>query len=155
MVMGELNSLHGHLASLQDQISDLRQLLPDRAPVVDPPGLVEDWTLFVFRGTIPASGQLTLTQLNDATGHFDLVEITGINQGDYELRIRENFQGKFLQQRADFVNVSNIVGTALRPYFIKGRRRFRANTTLVIEVRDLSGADNEIEIVFHGAKVSV
>jgi len=152
IISNQLSELSLQVMSLKNQIADL---VPDRADEPAPSGVVEDWIMFIFAGQIPANGNLTITQLNDSTGAFDLVFITGIEDGNYQLRVRENFQGKYLQQQGNFVNFANMVGTAQRPYYIRGRRRFRPNTTIVLELTDLSGLANDVQIVFHGVKVSV
>jgi hypothetical protein len=151
-VQQQMQGLQQQIAQLSGQMG---QLVPSRAPQSAPEAVVEDWFSFVFRGTIPANSTTILTQLNDATGHFDLVFVTGIKEGNYLLRIREGEQGKFLTANGEFIEDRNFVGTAQRPYFVKGRRRFRANSTIIIELADTSGADNDIEFCMHGIKVSI
>jgi hypothetical protein len=149
------------LSELQNLNRNLGDLIPDRAPEPAPVAVTEDWYTFVFDAVIPAGLQTIATQLNDATGHFDLVFITAISTvtdralPSFNFRIREGEQGKFLTANGDFLDWRNGTGTAERPYYVKGRRRFRANSTLIVEFADLSGQDNTVQFAMHGIKVSI
>lgn len=159
LFLSKMDNLNSHIADMSQRIASLEELLPHRADVDGPAGTIEDWTQFVFEGIVAASGSTTFTQLNDSSGHFDVAYITGTKSPDantnYELRIRENFQGKYMQHRGDFIEFANAVGTAERPYWLKGRRRFRANSTIQIEINNLTAIQTTIQIVFHGMKVMV
>src|SRR3990172_11890938 len=148
----------GRLGSLEHRLS---ALVPDRAPAPVAEAVTEDWQSFIFNVVLTAGGTGVTTQLNDATGHFDLVFITAVSTvtdhdlPSFNVRVREGEQGKFLTSNGNFIDWRNWTGTAQRPYFLKGRRRFRANTTMIIEFQETSGAPNTIQVALHGIKVSV
>lgn len=155
---------------------------PDNIAVVQQ-NVIEDWVQIIFKATIgmnliggAALSQTAVSIQNvDGTGHFDLVSVTGtsrtINGGSltisdpnrvpYFLRIREEELGEVLTVDGDWIDMRNFVGTAQRPYYLKGRRRFRANTAIIMEF-DLGphmvteySIETDIEVVFNGIKVRI
>lgn len=153
--MTERDQLSMTLGALNRRLGSLERMVPERAPEPAPEAVIEDWVSFVFNVTLNADGTGVDTELNDATGHFDLVFVTGISDGNYRLRVRDGEQGKHLTANATFIDHRNFVGTSERPYFLKGRRRFRANTTIIMEFTEISGLPNDIEVALHGIKVSI
>ena len=128
----------------------------------------EDWMVVPFDfGIVPANpgpplpppGALA-TQMVSGDGPFDLVEIThlaingvGVNNL-FQMRIREGEStGRPLSRDGEFIEAASTSGTAQRPYVLKGRRRFRPNIPIVVEILNLSPIPNDIQIVFHGLKV--
>ena len=155
--LGEVNS---YLSNLQAQIAGLESV--GRLKVAD--DVVEDWLEIPFRFVGIASGATAiLTRTISGDGPFDLIEGTftavssaGLANSAFRFRVREGESvGRALTIDNEFIDADNGLGTAQRPYIIKGRRRYRANIAIVVEITNtLAGpASNTIEIVLHGIKV--
>lgn len=150
-----LGDLSQRLANMEDYVSQLGAL-----KVAE--DVTEDWLQIPFRFTsvAPASTSL-LTQTVAGDGPFDLIEITytavdstGASNNLVQVRIREGEAvGRSLSLNNSFVNIDNTAGSAQRPYIIKGRRRFRANIAIVVEITNNSTNANTIEVNLHGIKV--
>jgi hypothetical protein len=153
--------------------------------------VIEDWVTYRFRGqlTIPSindpAGFRQTTDQNiktvDGTGHFDLMFVTGtingvsnapnsggtldpgsLSVGAYKLRVRNGEDGNTLTADEDWIDSRNFVGSAERPCFIAGRKRFRANTNIIVEFalinvnrQSLTPVVYNIEVVFNGVKVKI
>jgi hypothetical protein len=124
--------------------------------------VTEDWLQIPFRFvSIAASAQALVTRTIAGDGPFDLVEIThtaidanGVANDNFRIRIREGESvGRALTLDSEFVDANNTSGTAQRPYIIKGRRRFRSNIAILVEVTNTATVENTIEVVLHGFKV--
>lgn len=127
--------------------------------------VTEDWQQIPFRFVGLAPGQTAVvTRTIAGDGPFDLIEIThtavssaGTPNDGFRIRIKEGESvGRTLTQDGEPVDAANTSGTAQRPYIIKGRRRFRANIAIVVEVTNtyVNGSEtNTIEVVLHGIKV--
>lgn len=149
---GQLNDLAARNQALEEELGQLK--------VTN--NVTEDWLQIPYRFVDLAAGATaTVTQTIAGDGPFDLIEITGRAIDDagtvstaYRIRIREGEAvGRSLTLNNEFVDADNSVGTAQRPYIIKGRRRFRANIAVVVEVTNTSAGDLTIEVVLHGIKV--
>jgi len=165
--MANLGDLTVMMSRLQGQMADLgarnAALEAELGQLKVTESVTEDWLQIPYRFVgLASGGTSTVTQTIAGDGPFDLIEITGhalnavggVNT-DYRLRIREGEAvGRSLTINNEFVDADNSVGTALRPYIIKGRRRFRANIAIVVEVTNTDPLNaNTVEIVLHGIKV--
>lgn len=112
-----------------------------------------DWIELVFRKTVDANGQAIVTKEIGSSGHFWLRKITSVHTGNYRLKLQDNKSGRNLISDNDWVNVDNTAGTAQLPYMIEGFRVYEAGTSITVTFNDLSGAQNEIELVLHGIKI--
>lgn len=155
----EMRTLRESNASLTEQVGELGRLT-----VTDQ--VTEDWLQVPFRFVAFASGATSVvTRTVSGDGPFDLVEITftsvdstGVTNGDWRIRIKEGEAvGRALTQDSEFVDITNTAGTGTFPYIIKGRRRFRANIAIQVEVTNThpAPATNTLEVVLHGIKVFV
>jgi hypothetical protein len=155
----EMRTLRDENESLQGQISELGRLT-----VTDQ--VTEDWLQIPFRFVAFAAGATSVvTRTVGGDGPFDLVEVTytavdsaGVTNADWRVRIKEGESvGRALTQDSEFVDLSNTAGTGTFPYIIKGRRRFRANIAIMVEVTNVhpGPATNTLELVLHGIKVFV
>ena len=160
MYLGNLNqtveTLKTENQSLQSQIDALGRLTVSE--------VTEDWLQIPFRFVAFASGATgVLTRTVAGDGPFDLVEVTytsidstGTPNTSWRVRVKEGEAvGRALTQDAEYVDLTNTAGTAQLPYIIKGRRRFRANIAIQVEVTNvLAGpATNNLEFCLHGIKV--
>jgi len=169
-VDGRLNGgLTGELGFTVGQLQQqLNQLAEQNNAIVAQMGqlkventFTEDWMEIPFRFVaLAAGGVAQVTQTISGDGPFDLVEIThtalvaGVPNDNFRIRIREGESvGRSLTLNNEFVDANNQSGTAQRPYIIKGRRRFRANIAVIVEVTNTDVAPNTIEVVLHGIKV--
>lgn len=155
--MGEAD-LAGMVGDLQDQIgamqAELGQLKIQEA-------VTEDWLQIPFRFVgLAIGGTAIVTRTVSGDGPFDLVEIThtAISAGgpndNFRVRVREGESvGRSLTIDNEQVDANNTSGTAQRPYIIKGRRRYRANIAIIVEVTNTDANPNTIEMVLHGIKV--
>lgn len=155
----EMRTLREDNESLQGQVSELGRLT-----VTDQ--VTEDWLQIPFRFVAFAAGATSVvTRTISGDGPFDLVEVTytavdsaGVTNADWRVRIKEGEAvGRALTQDSEFVDLSNTAGTGTFPYIIKGRRRFRANIAIMVEVTNIhpGPATNTLELVLHGIKVFV
>jgi hypothetical protein len=161
--IGEAASLGEVLADLGELRAELRNELSDLGRLKVAQDVAEDWLEIPYRFvTIPAGGTAVLTRTVAGDGPFDLIEITFTAKAgtsltpnsDFRFRIKEGEAvGRTLTQDGEFVDADNSAGTAQRPYIIKGRRRYRANIAIQVEITNTSTETNTIEIVLHGIKV--
>jgi len=146
--------------------------------------VTEDWIMIVFNATLSSvissagsgfSGTTptaTAIQTVDATGHFDLIYMTEVNDPSpggvasmpYKVRIQSGDQQDqgFMTMNNEFILNTMIAGTAQRPGFIGGRRRFRANTDIIVEFALINSAypavtdwTLDVQLVMHGIKVRI
>lgn len=171
MTMGSDFNIEDYLKKLERKIDklstkndELEDTLGELSRLKTVENVTEDWLQVPFRFVNVATGTTSIiTRTVSGDGPFDLVEITytGISSGGTannqgRIRIREGEAvGRTLTQDGDFVDLDNTAGTAQRPYIIKGRRRYRANIAIIVELTNtLPGPDtNTVEVVLHGIKV--
>lgn len=162
---GDLGMVVGQLQEQLGQLQDQNQMLMEqmgRLSVQE--AVTEDWLQIPYRfvGLAPgATAQLTVTISGD--GPFDLIEVTHTSRTTDDLTDNDNFRiriregeavGRSLTINNEFVDAENTSGTAQRPYIIKGRRRFRANIAIIVEVTNFDALETlTIEVVLHGIKV--
>jgi len=159
--LGE-EELAGVVGELQDQIASLSDQL---GQMKISEAVTEDWLQIPFRFVSLLPGATSIvTRTIAGDGPFDLVEVTHTAlsgdaapftpNDDFRIRIREGESvGRSLTLDNEFVDANNSSGTAQRPYIIKGRRRYRANIAIIVEVTNTSLDPNTIEVVLHGIKV--
>jgi len=155
--LGELQGLDNRLANIEGVLADMGRL-----KVAE--DVTEDWVEMPFRFQSMAPGSTAvLTRTISGDGPFDLIEITYTAKNtdtvtpannNFRFRIKEGEAvGRTLTQDGEFVDADNSAGTAQRPYIIKGRRRYRANIAIQVEVTNTDTLANTIELVLHGIKV--
>jgi len=154
-----LNNLGNELGQLRGEQAAMRKEL---AQLKVEENVVEDWLQIPFRVTTLGIGATSvLTSRVGGDGPFDLIEIThtAVNAGgnandNFRVIIREGESvGRALSQDQAAIDAANTSGTAQLPYIIKGRRRFRSNITITVEITNTDAAANTIELVLHGIKV--
>lgn len=168
-----LGELQNYLGNIEREMRDLREQNESLHGQVEELGrltvtdqVTEDWLQVPFRFVAFATGATSVvTRTVSGDGPFDLVEITftsvdsaGVTNSDWRIRIKEGEAvGRALTQDSEFVDLSNTAGTGTFPYIIKGRRRFRANIAIQVEVTNIhpGPATNTLEVVLHGIKVFV
>lgn len=159
-----LGRIQRKMDKLEERNDDLEGALGELSRVKVSENVTEDWLQMPFRFVdVAANATVILTQTVSGDGPFDLIEVThtaldssGNANDSFRFRVREGEAvGRSLTHDNSFVDAANASGTAQRPYIIKGRRRFRANIAIQVEVNNvLAGpATNTIEIVLHGIKV--
>lgn len=171
--LGSMNDLGNYLGAieremrgLRDANSELQGQVADLGRLTVTDQVTEDWLQVPFRFVAFAAGATSVvTRTVSGDGPFDLVEITftsvdsaGVTNSDWRIRIKEGEAvGRALTQDSEFVDIANTGGTGTFPYIIKGRRRFRANIAIQVEVTNTHPAPstNTLEVVLHGIKVFV
>jgi|GEM_PF-5280447 hypothetical protein len=153
--MSSLGQVQNYLENLNDRLASLEQVSVSQ-------DATEDWLQIPFRFVnIAAGANALVTRTIAGDGPFDLIEIThvaidaaGAANDLFRVLIREGESvGRPLSMDGDFIDAGNTSGTAQRPYIIKGRRRFRANIAIAVEITNISANVNTIELVLHGLKV--
>jgi hypothetical protein len=156
--MAAIGEIQNYLDSLHDRLASLESM--DQVQVTE--DATEDWLMIPFRFvTIAAGANALVTRTIAGDGPFDLIEIThvatdaaGTANNNFRVLIREGESvGRPLSMDGDFIDANNTSGTAQRPYIIKGRRRFRANIAIAVELTNTDALANTIELVLHGLKV--
>lgn len=162
--MGSESSL-GELAQYFDnRLANVEGALADMGRLKVAEDVTEDWLQIPYRFTSMAPGSTAvLTRTVSGDGPFDLIEITFTakntdtttpQNSNFRFRIKEGEAvGRTLTQDGEFVDAENSAGTGQRPYIVKGRRRYRANIAIQVEVTNTDTLANTIEIVLHGIKV--
>ena len=157
--LGEITNV---LSGLSNQVGELQQsYMADLARLKVAEDVTEDWLQIPYRFvSVPIGGTSVLTRTISGDGPFDLIEITftaanasGTANSNFRFRIKEGEAvGRTLTQDGEFVDANNSAGTAQRPYIIKGRRRYRANIAIQVEVTNTDAEINTLEICLHGIK---
>jgi hypothetical protein len=161
--LGEITNV---LSGLSNQQGELQQAyMADLGRLKVAEDVTEDWLQIPFRFVdIPIGNTSVMTRTISGDGPFDLIEVTATALGGaalvantaFRFRIKEGESvGRTLTQDGEFVDCDNSAGTAQRPYIIKGRRRYRANIAIQVEIVNAYTDYNLIEIVLHGIKVFV
>jgi len=154
--------MKGELEEIKSRLSDLENDGMGQVEVTSE--VTEDWLQIPFRFvSVGALSTALVTRTIAGDGPFDLVQIThtavdanSVSNDNFRVRIREGESiGRALTQDGEFVDANNTSGTASEPYIIKGRRRFRANIAIAIDVTNTLSVTNTIEMVLHGLKVFV
>lgn len=153
----------GDLQNIDDRLSMIEGSLADMGRLKVAEDVTEDWLQIPYRFVSMAAGTTAvLTRTISGDGPFDLIEITFTARQGTALTANSNFRfrvkegeavGRTLTQDGEFVDADNSAGTGQRPYIIKGRRRFRANIAIQVEVTNTATEANTIELVLHGIKV--
>jgi hypothetical protein len=150
------------LGEIADRLQGLENYMGNLGRLKVAEDVTEDWVLFPFRYTsVPSGNTSVLTKTVSGDGPFDLIEITftaknasNTDNANFRFRVKEGEAvGRTLTQDGDFIDADNGAGTAQRPYIIKGRRRFRANIAIQVEITNTDAEANTIELVLHGIKV--
>jgi len=160
--MVETNVNFGELSQKLTELNELlRAALGARegaevGAIVPETEVTEDWQVYVVKVSLNPSEVKKETLTVSSHGHFDLVKIIGNPQSGYDVKIQDGNSNRYLSARAEWMPAEIIVGTPQLPYMLLGRRRFMANSTIVLEFRNRSTTD-PIDIVFslHGIKVFI
>lgn len=131
-----------------------------------PEGVAEDWVIFVFRKLADLTAEddtATLSRLNDAAGHFDLIFITAVTyetfdddaiENTFQMRIFEGDDARSITSNSLFIDGRNGTGNQPgRPYYLERPYRFPANSYITIELDEVE--DVNVEIALHGRKIAV
>ncbi len=114
-------------------------------------GAVLVWYQYVIN--IPLAGNDTLTGIVrvDADSDFLVRKIVSTQAGAYTIKVSDSGAQDYWTDNEQ--TNGNIAGTAQLPNFLARPRLVARNNTINVEIRDLSGAPNSVQIVFEGAKV--
>ena len=158
-----LGELQAELADMKAALGMVPQGMGDLGRLKVAEDVTEDWVIFPFRFlSVPAGSTVVLTRTVSGDGPFDLIEISftaiddtnSVANANFRFRIKEGEAvGRTLTQDGEFIDANNGAGTAQRPYIIKGRRRYRANIAIQVEITNTDAEPNTIELCLHGIKV--
>lgn len=105
---------------------------------------------YVFQRTLSGNQALPdLRQIIDADSDFLLLSIHGTQTGNYTIRLR-NALGRYIYSAA--ARNANVVGTAQFPVPLIRPELIPAGGSIGLDLVDLSGSSNTVEIVFAGEK---
>lgn len=111
----------------------------------------EEPSALTFDIALTANQNLPSQALNlDSDGDFVLKALCGSQTGAYSVRIRLP-NGRYFP--STYARNVNIIGTAQFPVPVEPSVVFPAGAQIVLDLIDLSGAGNTIQIVFYGAKL--
>lgn len=119
---------------------------------------VETMRLYVFDIELTALQNLANQKVViDGTAPFRLKALSGTQTGIYRVRLR-HASGEYMSSGGagdtnDLVNNANMIGTAQFPFPIAPPSMFSESGHILIDIEDLSNADNTIQIAFIGANV--
>jgi hypothetical protein len=86
-----------------------------------------------------------------AEAAFIATDLRAVTTGSCTLFIRVDASDRQLMNQAQ--NIANIAGTAQRPGFLAKPWLIPANSTLTIDVTDISGSTNSIYLTLNGFKL--
>lgn len=111
----------------------------------------EEPSALTFDATLTANQNLPSQALNlDSDGDFLLKAVCGTQTGAYSVRFRLP-NGRYFP--STYTRNTNLIGTAQFPVPIEPPVVFPAGSQIIVDLIDLSGAGNTIQIVFYGAKL--
>lgn len=112
----------------------------------------EEPSLVVFSRTLTANQELTNIQLYPETdSDFEVEAVWGSSDGAYEMNWRWPSSRNFGTAR---VKNANLVGTPALPMLLPVPVRIGRGNALVIEIKNLTGAANEVQVVFAGRRIT-
>lgn len=114
---------------------------PGRSASTLPEGIVQ----------IPASGSINATISVDKDSDFIVNKITGSAQGDALVTIQE--MGRDRQWMNTATHIRNIIGGGWSPNVLPSPRFLPAGSVVSVNLQDLSGATNNIELNLIGVKL--
>ena len=110
----------------------------------------DQWFQYVGKLSLLASNLDNIGIKLQADSHFEVHKMVAISTGNFELRWTDSGTGKSWSDR--FIQRDNQFGTVQYPKILPIPKLLRPNITVQAEVRDLSGFNNDIEIVLEGVK---
>ncbi len=111
----------------------------------------EEPAALTFDATLTSNQNLPSQALNlDSDGDFVLKAVCGTQTGAYSVRFRLP-NGRYFP--STYTRNVNLIGTAQFPVPIEPPVVFPAGSQIIVDLIDLSGAGNTIQIVFYGAKL--
>lgn len=111
----------------------------------------EEPAALTFDVTLTANQNLPSQALNlDSDGDFVLKALCGSQTGAYSVRFRLP-NGRYFP--STYTRNGNIIGTAQFPVPVEPHAVFPAGSQIILDLIDLSGSSNTIQIVFYGAKL--
>jgi Transcription factor zinc-finger len=122
---------------------------------------VESFRIYLFDvlGTVlTANAVLTnLSVVIDGGASFRLKALAGTQTGAYRVRFR-HASGEYMSsggigQTNDLVNNANIIGTAQAPFPVIPFSLYGPSGQILLDIEDLSAAQNTVQIAFIGANV--
>lgn len=108
--------------------------------------------LYAAEGTaVPANGTVNASIKVSADAAFLGLDVRGASTGSYLLFLRVDNSDRQLMNIPTHSNA--FVGTGQRPAPLRKPLLLPANTTISLQISDLSGAENNIFLYFHGYKL--
>jgi len=110
--------------------------------------------IYSFSGgakTVTANGTATALIEADIDSHFLVQKITGIRTGGATISVNEGASGREWSNQA--MHLDNLVGNGSFPNILPAYRFITKGSTLTINLTDLSGASNVIDVVLIGVKL--
>lgn len=143
----------GHVADQQNRIVAPIQLCPMcQGRGIEPdPGLQFSYeiTLPQIAGGGVLNGQTILIQDRD----FKWMFFNAVSTGAFQVSVKDGGSGKrpFMNQQ---IHSSSITGTGQNPFPLLSPWVFNKQGSIVVDVTDLSGANNNIRLAFIGVEAS-
>jgi hypothetical protein len=88
-----------------------------------------------------------------ADSNFVIRKMLALSTGNFQIRLSDTASGSLWQ--TDFIQRDNILGNAQYPAKLSKPRLVKRNSAIQVELTDLSGAPNDIQVVFEGAKIYI
>jgi hypothetical protein len=101
--------------------------------------------------TVAANSTATATIEVDIDSHFLVQKITGIRSGDALVTLSEGARGRDWMNSS--VHIDSLVGNGAFPNILVANRFVQRGAVIVVNIQDLSGASNVIEINLIGVKL--
>jgi len=119
-------------------------------PQAQSPGYEEPFSI-VFDVTLSANQEMLQQGVFiDSDGDFVLKGLVGTQTGNYQIRFRLPSGRSW---PSGYVRNGNLIGSAQFPVPVEPNAVFPAGSKIALDIKDLSGASNTIQIVLVGSKL--
>lgn len=116
-------------------------------------GQLAHWYSKRLSTAISASGSATLIFDIDSGSDFLVQALTGIRTGACTVRLKPPTGQDKIEWSNIAIHFDNVIGNSQFPHRLLSPKFLKRGSTLEVELTDLSGSSNNVEIILHGRKL--
>lgn len=109
------------------------------------------YTTDVTLGAITANGTTVYTLSVNSDAHFRIDKLTATRTGGALITIKDGATDRQWMDKA--VHIDNMFGSAQFPHVLPAPRFIYRGSVINIQVQDISGSGNTVQLTFHGTKL--
>ena len=110
----------------------------------------DQWFQYMTRTTLGGGNLDTMRITVQSDSTFQVHKINSISTGDYRLRLIDSASGQAWSDR--LIRNGNMAGTAQKPRVMMNPKNVKPNSVIQLEVQNLIGGANTVEVVLEGVK---